>query len=403
MERAERHGAGPSAARQVGIRTGPDGLSAAHLRLNWPAQAYKTEYWIEGTLVACQPCIFAGGKKALKTSVAADAMISLATCSPFLGRLRVERAVRGAFFSGETGEATLQETALWICAAKAISLDEIQNLVWSPDLPVASHLSHETALRKFLRDDEIEVVCVDPAYLCLSGADAGNLFIQGAMLRRMTEVCSEAGATLILIHHTRKGIVDPFQPPELEDLAWAGFQEFARQWILVGRRERYEPGTGEHRLWLNVGGSAGHSSLWALDVHEGVYDGHTPRRWEVELLPATEARDDARQRQEAAKLEKQQTRNRSQLEADKAAIIRAAGMTLDGDTKSGLRDRSGVRSDRFSAALAELLAEGSLITTDVFKGKNERYEGFRLKPDSEDLGTLGHTRTQHPDNLSDRG
>ena len=122
----------------------------------------------------------------------------------------------------------------------------------------------------FIMDDELEVVVIDPAYLCLPGADAGNLFVQGDLLRGMTKVCSDTGCTMILAHHTRKTKTDPFSPPELEDIAWAGFQEFARQWLLVGRREAYVPGSGEHRLWLSVGGSAGHTASWALDISEGV-------------------------------------------------------------------------------------------------------------------------------------
>jgi hypothetical protein len=47
-----------------------------------------------------------------------------------------------------------------------------------------------------------------------------------------------------LLHHLRKrGKGDhSFDPPELDELSWAGFGEFARQWWLIGRREGYEPG-----------------------------------------------------------------------------------------------------------------------------------------------------------------
>ena len=111
-------------------------------------------------------------------------------------------------------------------------------------------------------DDELEVLAVDPAYMCLPDVDHANLFQVGEKLRGVSQVCQETGAMLLLAHHNRKtGKADPFAPPELEDIAWAGFQEFARQWLLVGRREPYEPGTGEHRLWLSAGGSAGHSAI----------------------------------------------------------------------------------------------------------------------------------------------
>ena len=75
-------------------------------------------------------------------------------------------------------------------------------------------------------DDELEVLGVDPAYMCLPNVDHANLFQVGEQLRGVSKVCQETGAMLLLAHHTRKTKIDPFSPPELEDIAWAGFQEF---------------------------------------------------------------------------------------------------------------------------------------------------------------------------------
>lgn len=86
-------------------------------------------------------------------------------------------------------------------------------------------------------------------------------------------------------------------------MAFAGFQEFCRQWILVGRRERYLAGSGQHRLWMNFGGSAGHSGLWALDAHEGVTDGSESRYWDVSLSKAADVRDEAEKRKADQKAE----------------------------------------------------------------------------------------------------
>ena len=57
--------------------------------------------------------------------------------------------------------------------------------------------------------------------------------------------------------------------------------EWGRAWVLIGRREAYEH-NGVHRLWLNAGGSAGHSSFLAVDIDEGTRDS---RHWRVTLSP----------------------------------------------------------------------------------------------------------------------
>ncbi len=219
------------------------------------AAEYNLEYLIDGVLVAGQPCILAGAKKDMKTSFLIDLGISLAVGGFLLGKLKVNRACRVGIMTGESGLATIQETARRIAAAAGHKLADISGLVFSEDLPQFGSVAHEEALRKFLTDDKLEVVIVDPAYMCIPDTDHANLFQVGAKLRGVSQVCREAGAMLVLAHHTRKNKGDPFSVPELEDISWAGFQEFARQWLLLGRRELYQPGTGEHRLWLSAGGS----------------------------------------------------------------------------------------------------------------------------------------------------
>src|SRR5207253_2151692 len=121
-----------------------------------------------------------------------------------------------------------------------------------------------------------------------------NMFQVGPLLLRIARVCREAGTTLVLVHHTTKPAgmlrMQAGEPLELEDLAYSGFQEFARQWLLVNRRQKYEAGSGEHLLWLNLGGSAGHSGCWGLDIDEGKLDENFGGRgWQVQVRTMDEA------------------------------------------------------------------------------------------------------------------
>jgi len=339
------------------------------------AGSFELEYLIDRTLVALQPCIVAGGKKSLKTSIMLDMGISLAMGGFFLGKLKVNRACRVGIMTGESGLATIQETCRRICRAAGYNLSDIGGLIFSDDLPRFGNLEHEDALRRFIMDDELEVLAVDPAYLCLPGADAGNLFVQGDLLRGMTKVCSDTGCTMILAHHTRKTKTDPFSPPELEDIAWAGFQEFARQWLLVGRREAYEPGTGEHRLWLSVGGSAGHTALWAVDISEGTRETEGGRFWAVDVMSASEARSEVQNRKEAQK----QSQAGAAIERDCERIKNVLANYPAGETAKTLREVAGINSSRLGIALTKLLQRHEVDRCEIQKPcRKTPYDGYKL-------------------------
>gem|GEM_PF-2346232 len=344
------------------------------------AGEWELEYLIEGTMTVGQPLILAGGKKNLKTNILLDAAISIASGTPFLGKLTVNRKARVAIMTGESGLATIQETCRRICRAKGLRLPDVEGLIVSPDIPRAELLDHMAALEEFIRHDGTEVLAIDPAYMSLPGDDAGNMFKQGTMLRELAAVCTRAGASLILAHHTKKNIADPFKPPELEDIAWSGFQEFARQWWMLSRREPFQPGSGEHKLWLNIGGSAGHSALWALDIREGVYDGHTPRVWDVELLSANDAREAAKQGQAEQRAENARRKRQVSVEECKAAIEQAfIGIPLHTETKRTIEDRSGRKGKAFDEAFAYLLRTGRIKETQLTRANNQQYAAFQFK------------------------
>src|SRR5262249_895150 len=156
----------------------------------------------------------------------------------------------------------IQETAHRICDAKAIDLPSV-NVLWAFTLPRLANPLDLAELGRGLRDHTVEVLLLDPLYLSLlAGAtdlSATNLYQTRPLLLAVARTCLDAGCTPILLHHCRMHTGNDGEPGELEDLAYSGVQEFSRQWLIITRRQAYEAGSGMHRLWLSVGGSAGQS------------------------------------------------------------------------------------------------------------------------------------------------
>jgi hypothetical protein len=210
----------------------------------------------------------------------------------------------------------------------------------------------------------------------LTGDDAGNLFKQGALLRNISDVCENAETTLVLCHHTKSTVAIPFAPPELDNLAWSGCAEFARQWMLLSRREQYTPGTGCHQLWFSSGGSAGHGGLWALDVTEGLSSDAWGRTWGVTLLHADEARDRAKTRKADAKAEQAE----EQLFSRRQAVCRLLAKHPMGLTQSAIRDRCGLDTTRWRIVLAALLEHQEVEEVEVQTGNQTTPKpGFKLR------------------------
>ena len=164
----------------------------------------------------------------------------------------------------------------------------------------------------------------------------------------------------------------------------AGFGEFARQWILLGRREEYLS-DGEHRLWLNIGGSAGHGGSWALDISEGSFTDPGGRRWGVTLRTAHDANEERRKIAEVKKAKRCAERENEQRER----VLHVLAECPSGDTSSALKAKARLSGDRFNLLIASLESEGMVERCEIKKGSSRRhYEGWRLR-ESESLRERG--------------
>ena len=358
------------------------GISAA----DFATSKYQQQYLVDRVLVAAQPCIIGGPKKALKTGTAVDLALSLATGGRFLGKFPVFGRHRVLLCSGESGLATLQETAQRVCRGMDHELSAIDGLTISESLPRISIGGNLAEFGRFLDDVAPEVVILDPLYRMHTGEGAENIYRMGSALADLGELCLSHGATPIVCHHLKSSRMNPHEPADLDDLAYSGCAEYFRQWLLLSRREPYEAGSGVHNLWLTVGGSAGHNSLWAIDVDEGTADAPGGRRWDISVQRADEARDAAKQRKADSKAKAQAANSEQQVAEDKNAIVRLMNRNADGLTQNKIKELCGVPYRRMLAAFRELCDDGSLVDCRVKVGnKIKPQPGYRLASEGQPI------------------
>ena len=169
-----------------------------------------------------------------------------------------------------------------------------------------------------------------------------------------------------------------FEPPELDDLAFSGIQQFCRQWLLIGRREPYDAEAGKHALWFTYGGSSGHSDAWGLDVEEGRMDGQFGNRtWKVRLRTrsqlaqeAAEAKvvkqaDKKRQDFEDAVQEVKQLLRESMREAEASRAALIAVQLINEKLRFQIASLKRARYGRSSEQMDETLAQLSLTIEDL--------------------------------------
>lgn len=329
---------------------------------------FKQEYLIPGFLAKGQTCLIAGPKKCLKTNILLLIAFCLVTANMLFRKFSIPVGCNVGIMSGESGPATIQETFRRIAISYGWSPQNVDGFHICFKLPSLTNPVDLSEIRRFIKDNNLNVFIFDPAYLCLSlGDGASNLFSVGEKLKPLTELGQETGCTIILVHHTRKSNgQNQYSEPELEEIAFAGFQEWARQWILLNRREAYKPDEpGVHKLWLVAGGSAGHSQSWALDVNEGSREDEGGRIWETRLFPAKEARAEKQTERERQK----EAQKEALLESDQQKVLKVLQDAENPLPASKIRDKANIPTGRNNDALKLLVKSGD-ISCEKMKARN---------------------------------
>jgi len=324
-------------------------------------------YLIPGILVKGQPCIVAGPEKCLKTTILLDLAVSLASESYFLGHYRVQRPCNVLIMSGESGEATLRRNLHTMTSRWGRVSDKRhwpKRLSLCDAVPRFDDKRHLAELRELLEVHEAEVLIVDTAGGAMPGDKMSASFHNYELCARVAEVCKEFGTTFLLAHHTAARLTCG-AVPQLSDISYAGFKEFFRAWIMVNRRKPYEIDDGPrvHELWINAGGSAGHSTMFGVTANEGTAE---RPMWHVNWMPYGETKAGDQQAKDNAYLDEDVPRVLEQLQGG-------------GMTKNQLRDAlrmDGRKYQRLSRALDTLVAEGRVVKGKVLA--NSKREGFAL-------------------------
>ncbi len=334
------------------------------------AVAHETRYLIPGILAAGQTSAMLGSFKTLKTSLALDLAIAVASGTPFLGRFPVAETGRVLFLAGDAGLPSLQAKARRICAARGLSLAAFDNLVISPQVPQLDSPFDLMALEELLLVQKPLLLVIDPADLAFGGKSRGKGDPTDVrqMLGELTRLADAVGCTVLIVQHSkpprRAG-----DPATLDELAGNGLAECAGQWLLVSRRRPFAVGSGPHELWLTTGNRLGDQGLWEIDVDEtlatdkSLEAGANARRWLTTVREVTAFDMRADEQWVAANADRHLRRRALTFERQCQRTLEMLTAYPEGCTCRNLRDTLGMSGDRINRVLDGLIERGVVVKT----------------------------------------
>jgi hypothetical protein len=262
----------------------------------------KTATLAEGLFEVGRPLLICGPTKSLKTKIAIDLGVSLASATPFLGTFGVVKERKVAIFS-HAAEPALSNAIRTILAAR--KLGSAKSLSYASVLPSLATGEQCETYASALLGSGIEVVILDPLTLVLfdsvtEAQSAGNIFVVQLRLHQILRTLIAAGITPVIVHSTTKDhIYSPTSRaettgwcpvpdsawPHLGDITYTGIVDSVSQWLLLRRATAFCPATGIHHLLVGHGSNSGLGGQFQLRIKERTPDAESSDpTWLAEVI-----------------------------------------------------------------------------------------------------------------------
>lgn len=299
------------------------------------------------------------------------------------------------FASAESGEVILQRNLLGMAAMMEITEQEKGELFQKRKFSIQFWVPriNDDDLMGYFSDcidkTGAKAVVLDPLYMAMNGDSQHSLGLNGEQIQKLCRLITDKGATPIVDDHAKRSSINAkeYRPIVLEDITGAGKAESFRQWMLLGRRSAYQNDDStikEHDLWLTIGGSAGHSGTWGLDVSESFDACYSQVEYKFTVIKASMVRE----AQKAATIDAAAER-KSKNEADKEVAFQSRlerverAMILkknEAFTKSDIKASLRCNNDQAVEVLFRLEADNKITKyPEKVKRGNNNCEAWHLK------------------------
>ena len=321
---------------------------------------HRQNFLIDGVVTEAQPGVWSAKSKSLKTTTAVAASIALATGRPFLGQYEVAEAQPCGIISAESGGGTLSESYERICAAMGVWPSAIDNLHISTEMPLLTTPEGRDQIERWIERYGLRAVWIDPTYQAFAGVDDTQLMQMALHLFPLSKIVDRQRCSIIAVHHNKKTprAGDYYAEPTMDDIQGSGFQQWARFFVMLGRRREWEPTTGQHWLWFRTEGSAGFGSRYHLNLTEGRRSDPGGRIWQLQLCDPQENVELERSDAEAEK-------DSRQLERDRSAVCSTLLDYPDGTSWSNALRKAKVSSRRWELVKETMLDEGEVEACEI--------------------------------------